>query len=604
MCGIAGVVGPGMAADALRRQVTSMTQALRHRGPDGAGYHVDAGVALGHRRLGIIDLSARGDQPLYNEDRSICLVLNGEIYNYASLRRDLVRRGHTFRGASDSEVVVHLYEEFGAACVEHLEGMFALAVHDRRRSQVFLARDRIGEKPLYYARHAGAFYFASEIKSLRRIPGLVGELCEDAIVAYFTNTQVPAPLSMYRGVRKLLPAHGLVVSADGCTRTAPYWSLDYTAKWQGSDAAAAQQLEALLARTIAHTAVADVPIGVTLSGGIDSSMVLALARGAAPERALQSFTLGRVHGSEVDEEINRAHALAHRYGTEHHVLGIGAIEWAACSASVARLDEPVGIYDVLHMDFLTARIAEHVRVILSGNGADETFAGYASYNAVRRQAESMVGASRDALDARIHAGYSDAARWTGDLLLSKRLARHAEAFLPEVFLGAYRDLARYDNWLDARLFTDLLLAVHHSATMMDAVGMAHSVEVRSPFFAHPVVEFAAALPLELKVRSREDARLNKYALKCAARAHLPAELIFADKLRCGQFIDYEAMLRGPWRVPVSELLSWSCAQPGRLFSPRKVTKLWSAFLRGSASADEQVALRKLVMFALWWRSQT
>lgn len=605
MCGIAGIMGyPGH--EHLTSGIGAMTDVLRHRGPDGEGYYVDGHVALGHRRLSIIDLTESGDQPLCNEDDSLVLVFNGEIYNHKALSAGLKRRGHRFRGASDGEVILHLYEEEGFDCLRHLDGMFAFALYDKAKRLLFIARDRIGEKPLYYMETGQGFYFSSELKSFLNLPGVKLDLSDRAILNYFLHTQVPAPYSVYEQVSKLIPGHYLVLREGGELLRQPYWRIDYRHKRREDIAATTEELRNYLARAVIKCMVSDVPVGVALSGGIDSSAILALACMSGPQPS-KTFTLGRSADYGPDPEFNRAERIAAQYGTDHYTYHFKDTGFEILERALAKFDEPVGIPDIVYTVPFNAFVAGHVKVALTGNGADEIFGGYQLYTRLRRNtflpqaALSFLPRKRQLIDWLTVRRLNQKNREQARLLFCDEMTRRADQYDVREYLQYYFQMAEYDELFDARLFLDLLVTLNHSAGLADTTGMASSLELRSPFLDHHLVEFSATLPVSHKVRSFCDPTRNKYVLKQACQNLMPSDMIFIDKLRCGQFIDLFKAMKTNWRPQIEALLSSYSDGISHIFSRKKLIVLWNAFLQGQPSADPFLMM-KIVIFLAWHRT--
>jgi asparagine synthase (glutamine-hydrolysing) len=372
MCGITGIVS--RRADHLRA-IHRALHALRHRGPDDEGFYVGASAALGQRRLSIIDLDG-GKQPIANEDQSAWIVCNGEIYNYKELRRELERSGHRFATRSDTEVILHLYEEYGERCLERLRGMFAFAIWDQGKRLLFAARDHLGQKPLFYLENAGELMFASELKGLLAMQEASAEPDLDALHQYLALRIVAAPRTMFRGIRKLPPAHFLVFGEHAGLRIERYWDLEYEPKLKGSENDLLEQLHEVLIESVKLHLVSDVPVGAFLSGGLDSTLVLALAMTHAAGEAMPSFTLGLPY-REFDE-APYARMVAQRYGTRHHEASVVPSVIDNLPALVDALDEPSDPLSVA--TYLISEMASrHVKVVLGGDGGDELFGGYDRY---------------------------------------------------------------------------------------------------------------------------------------------------------------------------------------------------------------------------------
>ena len=379
MCGIAGICGPDAGTGHARLQ--AMLAAIAHRGRDHRGVWADGPCLLGHNRLSIIDLTETGHEPIPNEDETVWALLNGEIYNYRELRADLIARGHRFRGTGDAEVIPHLYEEFGGDFLRHLRGMFALVVWDARAGTMLLARDRPGKKPLYYAQIGGNLVFASEIKALLAHPGVDDGIDRQAIHDYLSFGVVPGPSTVYRGIRQLPPAHALAVDGrTGETRLERYWDAAYLPKHEIGFDEAVEEVDRILRESVALRLRADVPVGCFLSGGIDSGLVTAIAAQVS-DQPIRTYSIG-VEDPAMDERP-LARLVAERYGTVHteflltHELGDGL------ERVVAHYDQPFADASALPSFAVAELAAEHVRVVLNGDGGDEVFAGYRHFLAGR-----------------------------------------------------------------------------------------------------------------------------------------------------------------------------------------------------------------------------
>ena len=521
MCGIAGFFGDGE-----RAAVPAMLGALHHRGPD--DQHILSGdrFAIAAARLSIIDV-AGGRQPLTNEDGTVVAAQNGELYNFPVLRPALVERGHHLRTHTDTELLPHLWEEYGEQVPQHIDGMFAIALWDSRLQRGLLARDRMGKKPLYYWQHGGALYFASELKALLTIPGFARRLNLEAMHHYLSYKHVPHPLTIFEGVRMLPPAHQLVF-APGCEPVVSrYWSLSF-APQHGRVPDEHEVVEELLTRmrtAVGRRLMSDVPVGFFLSGGIDSSLTTVLATEMAPSR-VKTFTLTYAGGSSTagkEEDRRWARWVAERYGTEHHEETIAISNYPDSIRKILRaFDEPFA--GVVSTYFLSQRMARHVKVAVAGDGADELFGSYLSHR-VAAGAQSLPGSS-DVPDWQWRAG-----------LLVMSDEEKASLYAPDVraalahvstrghVRGAFENLTARDplnRVLEAEfhgLLPDQVL------TFVDRLSMAHSLEVRSAFLDTDVVEYVASLPGSLKIRGGE----TKDVLKRAAARYFPDEMIRRPK---------------------------------------------------------------------------
>jgi asparagine synthase (glutamine-hydrolysing) len=566
MCGICGELNPTSGPNPER--LRAMTEALGHRGPDDRGTLEGDTCALGHTRLSIIDLDS-GRQPIPNEAGDVWVVFNGEIYNYRELRRELVARGHKFITESDTEVIVHLYEDLGCGCVERLRGMFALAVWDSRNQKLLLARDRFGQKPLFYTREDGSFLFASEVKAL--LVGLRSSPAPDdiAIHHYLSLRFIPSPRTMFAGIQSLTPGHALEVEgASEALRR--YWSLKWEPKHKATRAEQRELLSAKLVDAVRSHLVSDVQVGAFLSGGIDSSLVTAIAAREL-DRPLPTFSVG----SEWDDfsDLPFARKVAERYGTEHHEMTVRPDVVRALPAIVRQLDQP-GDPITACVQCAAQLAGSHVKVVLGGDGADELFGGYdrlvglrlASY-AHRLPASARRVLTRVAERTPAGHGYKSLgqrARWFAAMMNAADADRYALStsyfrFRSEEKKTLYGDalsertsgydseelLADVYRGVPAKGIVDRMLATDvetrlpgHLLLQVDRLTMALGLEARSPLLDHELGELIAQFPGEAKVRGR---RL-KALLRDVARAYLPADIV--ERPKQGFMLPISHWLRG------------------------------------------------------------
>ena len=602
-----------------------MCDRMVHRGPDSEGYLLDDGIALGMRRLAIIDLIT-GEQPTFNEDHSIAVVLNGEIYNYRELRADLESRGHIFRSASDTEILPHLYEEHGADMVRHLNGMFAFALWDDRRRRLFIARDRFGEKPLYWGVFDRTLLFASEPKVLLAHPAVRPNLNLNALRQYLSFDYVPAPLSIYEGISKLPAAHTLTLEG-GQIKVERYWRLSYQTRQPiPSVAEAAEQLRELLADSVRMRLVSDVPLGVLLSGGIDSSVVAALAVRSASE-TVKTFSISFAESSF--DESQYARAVAKFLGTDHHEERFSASLAANLVSEIgAWMDEPVSDPSVVPTYLLSRFTRKHVTVALGGDGGDEIFAGYPMYfghrmaqayltvpRVLRRsliepvinrlpvktknlsfdyRAKRFITASHYDEVARHHVWFGSFTPDDQNRLLSDEVKRTSEG---DIYRDARRIFAECDsNDLTEcmqSLDTQLYLA-EDILTKVDRASMAVSLEVRAPYLDQRVAEFAASLPSSYKLHGYT----SKYILKRAARGLVPPFVWRRGKKGFG--VPFAKWLKAELRPLTRDLLSAERLRRGGLFNPEYVARLQEEHERGVA--NHRKLLWTLLSFELWRES--
>jgi asparagine synthase (glutamine-hydrolysing) len=619
MCGIAGFAGGPNCIPLDRGEATSrlhqMCDVISHRGPDDEGLYVVDGVALGMRRLSIIDL-AGGHQPIHNEDRSVWVVFNGEIYNFRQLREELETLGHRFYTATDTEVIVHAYEAWGTGAIARLRGMFGLAVWDNRTRTLLLARDRVGIKPLYFTRADGRLLFGSELKSLLCAPEVSREIDVDALDHYLSFLYTPRDGSILRNVHKLPPGH-LLTWHDGRLAIARYWEVAVEEGF-AAEAAAIGDLERVLTDAVTSHMVSDVPIGAFLSGGVDSSLVVALMARAS-SAAVKTFSIG--FDEPAFDELEHARRVAVHCGTDHHELVVRPDGVAILDDLIRHFDEPFADSSAIPTWYVSEMARRHVTVVLSGDGGDELFGGYDRYLthprvlAFDRYAPEGVRRAVSIAAARLphgtrgrtflrHVGrseqgrYLDSIRYFGSdeksalfsaevrVLLEgrdpeQRLARRFERFghLPWV-----SQMTRFD--METYLPEDIL-------TKVDRMSMAHSIESRVPLLDNEVIEFAAALPADLKIRNGR----RKHLLKEVAARMLPPALV--DRPKQGFAVPLGTWFRGGLRTLFADtLLSRSALERG-YFDPRFIRRLVDEHLRGRR--DHTLRLWQLVVFERWHR---
>jgi asparagine synthase (glutamine-hydrolysing) len=519
MCGIAGEIA-FRGARAEQEPVARMTAAMESRGPDGHGTWTNGWVALGHRRLTIIDLSDAGAQPMYDGTSGLSLVFNGCIYNYPELRVEL-GGDRVFSSTSDTEVVLRAYERWGEDFVDHLVGMFAIAIVDERRERVVMARDRLGIKPLYVADLPGRLRFASTLPALVAGGGIDTSIDEAGLHHYLSwHSIVPAPRTILRGVRKVPPATVRVIDADGSQRDRVYWKPDYVRDPDKADWSAADWQDALresLTTAVRRRLVSDVPVGVLLSGGVDSSLIVALLAELGQE-GLSTFSIGfDGAGGEEGDEFRYSDLIAEKYGTRHHRISIDSGELVpAIEDTIAAMTEPMGTQDVTGFYLLSKTVSEHIKVVQSGQGADEVFAGYAYHQpAGTASRDAALDAFRGAFLDRTHEEIADVVEpeWYADTDVSRALL--------EAHLGAPGAETALDAVL--RLDTHLLL-VDDPVKRVDSMTMAWGLEARVPFLDQDLVGLAAQCPPELKATQG-----GKGILKDIARRVIPAEVIDRPK---------------------------------------------------------------------------
>ncbi len=614
MCGICGVYYNDPAKLVELDLLQRMNSAIIHRGPDEDGMHLDGQVGIAMRRLTVIDLET-GSQPIFNEDGTVAVVFNGEIYNYRSLRSDLLSRGHRFTTNGDTEVIVHLYEEYGVDFVQHLNGMFAIAIWDQTKRQLVLARDRLGQKPIYYSETRDGLVFGSELKCLLQGTGVAEDLDHASLYHYFTLGYIPHPATIYRTVRQLPPASRLVVR-DGRVNLTSYWQLPTKVEPLTDLKQAGEQLRDLLHDATRLRMISDVPIGAFLSGGLDSSIVVAMM-------AAQSTTpVKTFHIDFAEPELSErafARQVAERYGTDHHELVVRPSALEILDDLVHFFDEPFGDTSALPTFYVSRLARQYVTVALAGDGGDESFGGYRRYQRIlaRRNLPSALRSGLGWGGRLLHACLPRSApgrRYFRSLgmdhdqffAVGTSELETRELFSPSFLKSAgststfqllAADLQRGDpsdplarfTYLDARRYLpdDIL-------TKVDRMSMAHSLEVRSPFLDYRVFEFGARLPRQAKI---DDHGTTKAILKQAFAQDLPPDILKPRKR--GFSLPMAQWLRGELRGSLHEALHDPEVAATGMFCPRA--------LRGFA-AEHQAGRRdwsdllwRYLFFVRWWQ---
>ena len=614
MCGIAGILSLEQAP-VQEAEVRRMCGAMVHRGPDGEGYYCRQGVGLGMRRLSIIDL-ATGDQPVRNEDASAWVVFNGEIYNYRELRKELEGRGHAFYTATDTESIVHLYEEHGPRCVDKLRGMFTFAVWDERRQSLLLARDRLGIKPLYYVEVGGRLAFASELKALLQLEEVERRIDWPALSHLLAFLSTSQSQSIVAGVRKLPPGHVLTASAEHGVRLQRYWDVAFEPDRGRSEDSLVEELRALLREAVRLHMVSDVPLGAFLSGGIDSSAVVATMAGlsGAP---VKTFSIG--FPEAAFSELGEARRVAQAFGTEHHELVLEPDVLGVIDDLAYSLDEPFGDSSAIPTYMVSKLAAEHVKVVLSGDGGDELFAGYDRYVVEGRErawrhlpapARGVLHSVAAALPETVrgrrflgHVSLPGPERYLDAVTLFRR-EQQRKLLKPEVLrlMDGYdpwqphiERLAGSDgHWLSALQALDLRGYLPLDIlTKVDRMTMAHSIEARPPLLDHKLVEFAARIPPELQLRHGA----TKALFKRAMRGILPAETI--DRPKRGFAIPLGRWFQEGLEGFVQDLLLSETSRCRDVFDRAQLRRLVE---RQDPRESLGLELWTLISFELWCRT--
>ncbi|MFP5264729.1 MAG: asparagine synthase (glutamine-hydrolyzing) [Blastocatellia bacterium] len=626
MCGICGIAVP----EILNRQVDEsqlirMRDAITHRGPDGAGVFMDRGIGLGHRRLSIVDLGG-GHQPMSNEDGRVWITYNGEVYNHSDLRPALESRGHIYRTESDTETIIHAYEEYGGRAVDHLRGMFAFAIWDGARRRLLLARDRVGVKPLYYVlKDDGTLYFASEIKALIEAGAVKAELNYDALADYSANRYTSGEQTMFRGVKRLLPGHTLVW-ADGRAETNRYWEVSFEKPEESlTDEECVEQFAELFRESVRLRLMADVPLGMFLSGGIDSSAIAAVMSEMVAE-PIKTFSVA--FAEREANELQYARSVARAFGTDHYEVLVSPEQFFDSLPSlVYQEDEPIAHPSSLPLYFVSKLAAEHVKVVLTGEGADELLAGYDKYRKTvynlalgrayhKAAPEILKRAMRNAIE-----------RMGGSSVAKQKLSRtflylspgiediyfdnfsvFSRAMQERLFAAETRERMRVRDpyaasvnhigesgaasLLDQLLAADMKTYLQELLMKQDQMSMAASIESRVPFLDHRLVEFSARLPVRMKLRGLE----TKRVLRRAMRGRLPAQILTRKKM--GFPVPVGGWLRGAFSHVLDEYVLGARARARGIFDPGFVERLVGRHMAGERH-DER--LWSLINFEIWHR---
>ena len=621
MCGICGIYEYESQKPVDQQILDDMLEVLHHRGPDDAGLYLDRDLSIGMRRLSIIDLNG-GKQPISNEDGTVVTVFNGEIYNYQSLREQLESRDHILATASDTEVIVHLYEEFGEECVQHLRGMFGFAVWDKRKRQLLLARDRLGIKPLYYTQAGGRLIFASEIKAILQHPSVKAALNTEGLNNFLSLKYVPAPQTMFENIYALPPGCILKCDANGVV-VRRYWDLSFANHHDGNirEEEYAEQLEALLRQCVKMHLISDVPFGAFLSGGLDSSTIVALMSQFLNE-PVKTYSVGFKGQGQAFSELPYARVVADKFHTDHHEVFIHPSHLVDLAEKIVwHLDQPLAEHATLANYMVAERAARDVKMVLTGEGGDELFAGYARYSGERfssffqrvpKAAKSLaltVGSRLPGLRRQKLALYAlsqpeEVARFVNwfplfnsemkQELLSKDLRASLSGYDADYVFAQHLASTNATSSVNRMLYVDTKLWLPDLLLARgDKMSMAVSLEARVPLLDHKLVEFAASLPLNLKLKGL----VRKYLLKKVSRRWLPPEIIHRKKQ--GFPMPSSLWLRNEARTFVRDVLSPSVLKRRGLFNPAFVENLIQQHENGFA--DHGSLLWGLMNVELWQR---
>jgi asparagine synthase (glutamine-hydrolysing) len=622
MCGIAGFtrfLDPTGDISSLVR----MGDKIAHRGPDAHGEYLDDGIGLCHRRLSIIDLSAAGNQPMFSEDGNLVIVFNGEIYNFLELRKDLEEKGYGFKTKTDTEVILALYQFEGIRCLNKLFGMFAIALWDKHKQKLFLARDRLGKKPLYYYYDQKHFIFGSEVKSILEIDSVPKGINHDAIYDYFVYQYVPEPKSIFKNIYKLKPGHYLTINKNG-VNVKQYWDVSFKAQSMSTEEEISEGLLDIVNICTRQRMISDVPLGAFLSGGVDSSGIVALM---AKNSTKPVVTCSIGFDSKKYNEIQYAKKVANQYNTIHHELTVKENILDSLEHIAEYFDEPFADQSLVPTFFVSQLAKTKVTVALAGDGGDENFAGYSKYsvdqieNNFRNNIPAFIrenifhlfvnplqksnyrlfsrsGTLLNALSKTPAEGFYLTNTFMTDSLWNRlanaELKREIGDYHPSTQTIQYYNEADADDHLSRILYTDIkTYLVGDILVKVDRMSMANSLEVRAPILDHRVVEYAASIPSQLKLHHNE----KKYILKKSFASLLPSDILYRKKM--GFSVPLANWLRNELKATAEEKLFLSGNGLSNYFKLNEINNIWLEHQHGVK--DHSAALWSLLMFEIWWQ---
>lgn len=623
MCGIAGIVNRnGRAVDA--GVLARMCDAIRHRGPDGEGHYLNGSVGLTMRRLAIIDIKG-GQQPIHNADRTAWIIFNGEIYNYKELRERLEKLGHTFYTDSDTEAIIHAYDQYGSECPKHLRGMFAFAIWDERTEELFLARDRVGKKPLLYSIVNGQLIFGSEFSALLQHPDISRDIAPEAIHYYLSFMCVPAPLTAYRSISKLEPGHSLRFTRAGDIKIERYWQPEFSPKARLSEEEAGERAVEILRDAVRVRLMSEVPLGAFLSGGVDSSAIVALMSEVSNE-PVKTFSIGF---EEQDfSELHHARRVAEHVGADHHEFIVRPDAMEVLPTLVEHYGEPYADSSAIPTYYVSRETRRHVTVALNGDGGDECFAGYERYAAMRlaeryrrlpglmregviKQAVNLLPSSElrrskvRSVKRFLHSASLPPVerylRWVSvldraakDDLYTNEFRHQMSGYDPASWLSPWFAQANGAGVVDASLLADTMTYLPNDLLVkVDIASMAVSLEARSPFLDHHVIEFAASLPEKFKLRGLT----TKYLLKRVLKKLVPVENLNRPKMGFGVPVGH--WFRNQMKGFLGETLLSEKALNRGYFKSDEVKRMFDQHTMGTRDYAHQ--LWTLLMLELWFQ---
>ena len=622
MCGIAGFLTTKFE-QLTTDNLISMGNSIAHRGPDAHGEYLDSVVGLCHRRLSILDLSEAGNQPMFSSDSNIVIVFNGEIYNFLELRKELEAEGVTFASSTDTEVIIKLYEKYGEECLASLNGMFAFALWDKSRKKLFIARDRLGKKPLYYYMDDGRFAFGSEIKAILTLPDIKKEIRLDSVHDFFAYQYIPDPKSIFKHIHKLPPAHFMIIE-DGNIEIKKYWELSFANTNSDSEEINVAKLQSIIKETTKRRMISDVPLGAFLSGGVDSSGVVA-TMSMLSDKPIKTCTIA--FDNEKYNEAKFAELVAKQYKTEHHELLVHQNVADALENIVSYFDEPFADPSLVPTFFVSEHARKKVTVAIAGDGGDEVFAGYEKYStdfvehqlrsefpnwmraslfpiaaracglinfSIFKRAKSLLTSLSVSPEMGFYITNSFITDGDWQKLAKKEVKDELQAYHPSSFtLDKYREADGPDH-LSKILYTDMKTYLTGGILVkVDRMSMANSLEVRAPILDKDVIEFAATLPSSLKFRDKE----KKYILKEAFKPMLNDDILYRKKM------GFSVPLAQWFRVEIKDIAQRYLIDDVKglssIFNMEQVQRLWAEHQK--ASKDHSDLLWSMLMYEMWWQ---
>jgi len=598
MCGICGIISTNNKAEAFGTAVKAMADCMRHRGPDDEGLFCDTHIAFGHRRLSILDVSAKGHQPMADNEGQLRITFNGEIYNFGEIKKQLAGK-YAFTSGTDTETILAAYREWGTDCVKKFRGMFAFALYDSERQVVVLARDHFGQKPLYYHFDGTNLFFSSEINALAKALPSKPDIDRQAVLLYLLHNyrHIPDPHTIYSGISKLPPASLMVFDiASGKMEIVRYWRPDFKKDSQRTEAEWLEEYRALAKECVGLTTVSDVPIGILLSGGVDSSTIAALL----PRTGMESFALGC---RSDDPELLRARQVAGLFKTTHHEFILAAPKFSEMEELIGALGEPLNLLAAIFSRHIAKAARERgIKVLIGGNGADEMFYGYDGSNRLLLASGllKIFGPGSKIVNGLKPGLYRKKAKDVLGRLAVPEFAAGLRAFDAGNIIEGYAREANSPWFIEKSYYAGLMSENQHSVTIIgDLTGMMHSVEIRTPFLDPKMFEFAARLPVKYKVGSLFDKSRNKYLMRKAMEGLLPNEIVWGKKMGFGYTFSLAELIRTTWQEQARRHIFDVCLPELGFFDREEVERLWQE--HQEKRKNHSAILWGIATLGIWYR---